>query len=74
MLKMGYHEGKGLGKHAQGIFQLLSVEERPKNLGLGYVQSNGEDSKAIKACEANAKRIFFPSSMKQICQICFKDE
>ena len=38
------------------------------------MQSNGEDSKAMKACEANSKRTFVPSSMRQICQICFKDD
>jgi len=71
MIKMGY-EGKGLGKHAQGMIEPLSIEERPKNLGLGYVQSNGEDSKAMKACEANSKRTFVPSSMRQICKNLFQ--
>ena len=49
----------------------ISVEEQPKNLGLGYVQFNGEDSKAMKACEAISKKNFIPSSKMQICQICF---
>ena len=47
MIKMGY-EGKGLGKHAQGMVEPVLVEERPKNLGLGYVQFNGKDSKYIE--------------------------
>jgi len=38
------------------------------------VQSNGEDSKAMQVCEVNSKRIFIPSSMRKICQICFKDD
>ena len=46
MLKMGY-EGKSLGKHAQGMIDCILVEERPKNFGLGYVQSYGENSTAI---------------------------
>ena len=50
MIKMGY-EGKGLGKHAQGMIDPILVEERPKNFGLGYLQFNGKDSKAMKACE-----------------------
>ena len=71
MIKMGY-EGKGLDKHAQGMVEHVSVEERPKNLGLGYVQFKGEDSKYLEACDANLKRTFIPSSKMQIFQICFK--
>ena len=44
MFKIGY-EGKGLGKHAQGVIDPILVEEIPKKFGLGYVQTNGEDSK-----------------------------
>ena len=50
MFKMGY-EGKGLGKHAQGMIGPILVEERPKKFGLGYVQSYGENSTAMKALE-----------------------
>ena len=57
MFKMGY-EGKGLGKHAQGMIHPSLVEERPKKFGLGYVQCNGEDSKAMKACETTSRRTF----------------
>ena len=38
------------------------------------MESNGERSKAMKACEANSKITFVPSSMRQVCQICLKDD
>lgn len=56
MSKMGY-EGKGLGKHAQGLVEPIMVEERPKHLGLGYGQSYGKCSKAaMKAIEIAPRR------------------
>jgi len=45
MSKIGY-EGKGLGRHAQGIVEPIMIEERPKYLGLGYGQAYGESSKS----------------------------
>ena len=58
MSKMGY-EGKGLGRHAQGIVEPIMIEERPKCLGLGYGQSYGESSKAaMKTIETVPRRSF----------------
>lgn len=70
MFKMGY-EGKGLGKHAQGMVEPILVEEWTNKFGLGYVKFNGEDSKAMKACEENSKRTFVPSSNIKTCQVFF---
>ena len=68
MLKMGYQEGKGLGKHAKGIVEPICVEEHPKNIGLGYEQLNGEAlSTCIQECDANLKRTFLPSSQLHQC-------
>ena len=74
MFKMGHHEGKVLGKHPQGMVDPISVKERPKNVGLGYGQFNGEKSKSLNACDANFKRTFIPSSSMHICQFFFKDD
>ena len=61
MFKMGY-EGKGLGKHAEGMIDPILVEERPKKFGLGYVQSYGKNSIAMMAFEATPRRNFVASS------------
>ncbi|GJM92949.1 hypothetical protein PR202_ga09458 [Eleusine coracana subsp. coracana] len=38
MRGMGYEQGKGLGKHGQGIAEPVEVPVRPKNAGLGSVE------------------------------------
>jgi len=74
MFKMGY-EGKGLGKHAQGIDEPIIVEKRPKYLGLGYGESYGESSKAtIKAIEIAPRRSCIASLLPQECEDCIKEE
>jgi tuftelin-interacting protein 11 len=44
MAKMGYTEGMGLGKDAQGITAPLEGKLRPKNAGLGSVEGFKEPS------------------------------
>ena len=73
LMKMGY-EGKGLGKHAQGIVESSVVEERPKYLGLGYGQCDGESSKAMKAHEGVARRTFISCSLPKVCEDCVHEE
>lgn len=36
MEKMGWEEGKGLGKDSQGISEPIQAKERPKHMGLGF--------------------------------------
>jgi hypothetical protein len=64
LLKMGY-EGKGLGKHAQGIVEPIVVEERPKYCGLGYERIVGANSKVEETNEKVSSTIFVSSSPPQ---------
>jgi hypothetical protein len=58
LLEMGY-EGKGLGKHAQGIVEPIFVEEIPKYCGLGYERRDGANSKFEETREKVPRTIFF---------------
>jgi hypothetical protein len=64
MFKMGY-EGKGLGKHAQGIVEPIVIEERPKFCGLGYEQRNGSNSKVEETKEKVPSITFVSGSPPQ---------
>jgi hypothetical protein len=64
LLKMGY-EGKGLGKHAQGIVEPIVVEERPRYCGLGYEQIDGAYSKVEETKEKVPSMNFVSSSPPQ---------
>ena len=68
------YEGKGFGKHAQGIVEPIVVEERPNYLGLGYGQHDGEISKAKKAHEGVPRRNFISCSLPQACEVCVHEE
>ena len=70
---MGY-EGKGLGKHAQGIVEPIVVRERPRYLGLVYGQHDGEISKAKEAHEGVLRRTFISCSLPQACEDCVHEE
>jgi hypothetical protein len=61
LFKMGY-EGKGLGKHAQGIVKPIVVEERPRYCGLGYEQIDGAYSKVEETREKVPGTTFVSSS------------
>jgi hypothetical protein len=61
---MGY-EGRGLGKHAQGIVEPIVVEERPRYYGLGYERRDGENSKVEEIREKVLSINFVSSSPPQ---------
>ena len=69
LMKMGY-ECKGLGKHAQGIVEPIVVEERPRYLGLGYEQDDGECSKAKEAHESVPRGKFITYSYPRFLSLC----
>jgi hypothetical protein len=73
LLKIGY-EGRGLGKHAQGIVEPIVVEERPKYRGLGYEHKDGAYSEIEETRETIPKTIFVASSIPQACKVCVQDE
>ena len=64
LMNMGY-EGKGLGKHAQGIVEPIALEERPRYLGLCYGQHDGESSKSKEAHEGVPRRTLISFSFPQ---------
>jgi hypothetical protein len=64
LLKMGY-EGRGLGKHAQGIVEPIVVVERPKYCGLGYEWKDGSNSKVDETKEKVPRTNFVSSSPPQ---------
>ena len=72
-MNMGY-EGRGLGKHAQGIVEPIVVEERPRYLGLGYGQHDGECSKDKEAHEGVTRRNFITFSLHQAYEVCVHEE
>jgi hypothetical protein len=73
LLKKGY-EGKGLGKHAQGIVEPIVFEERLKYMGLGYEYKDGAYSKVEETREKVPRTTFVSSSIPQACKVCVQDE
>ncbi|KAK4789831.1 hypothetical protein SAY86_017135 [Trapa natans] len=65
MAKMGYIEGKGLGKDGKGMAEPIEVIKRPKSLGLGmnFLES-GEESE--RKSRSHTERIDRSSSSKKV--------
>ena len=73
-MNMGY-EGKGLGKHAKGIVNLIVVEERSRYMCLGFgEQDDGECAKAKEAHEGVPRNTFITWSLPQACEDCVHEE
>lgn len=72
-MNMGY-EGRGLGKHAQGIVEPILAQERPRYLGLGYGQHDEECSKSKEEHEGVPRMNFFLSSLPYACKFCVHEE
>jgi hypothetical protein len=70
---MGY-EGRGLGKHAQGIVEPIVFEEMPKYFGLGYEHKDGAYSKVEETREKVPRTYFVASSIPQACKMCVQYE
>lgn len=61
MAKMGYQEGRGLGKDGQGISEPIEARQRPKALGLG--------AEIPETSSGSAKKDFLPKSAVRSAEV-----
>ncbi|XP_009769069.1 uncharacterized protein [Nicotiana sylvestris] len=61
MAKMGYEEGRGLGKDGQGISEPIEARQRPKALGLG--------AEIPETSSGSAKKDFLPKSAVRSAEV-----